>query len=150
MENKFLDDLIDSMKDVGDLLLSHSKQKSSEVEDALSLFRENSITVDGYDLYLYYQKEDYGDYLVETLQMYNENSPFLPFGVVSKIGQKFLGSHNLCLVELFKDNRKVYCWSVCVDPSGRPIAYPFKTVKEECVYEGLKYSYMQPNQVNFF
>lgn len=154
MENKSLDDVVDSMKEIGDLfLIRNSKgidKETEALEDALSPFREETVVVDGYDLFVYYQKSDYDGYLVETLQLYNENSPFLPFNVVCKVGQKFLGSHNLSLVELFKENRKVYCWSVCVDKTGRPIPYPFKVKKEECVFENLKYSYMQPSQVNFF
>ena len=154
MENKSLDDLIDSMREIGDvLLISNDKVPSKEttaVEDALSILRENVVTVDGYDLYVYYQKSDYNGYLVETLQIYNENSPFLPFNIVCKVGQKFLGSSELSLVELFKDNRKIYCWSVCVDKSGRPIPYPFKVKKEDCAFEGFKYAYMQSSQVNFF
>lgn len=158
MSKKSLDDIIESMKEIGDVLIAHSghqiiksnSDEKIEENDLLDSFRTSSVTVDGYDLYLFYQKTDYGSYMVETLQVYNENSPFLPFNLVAKVGQKFLGSHNLCLVEFYKNNRKIYCWSVCVDLSGRPIQYPFKVKQEDCIYEDFKYSYIQPSQVNFF
>ena len=74
----------------------------------------------------------------------------MPFGLICKLAKRFLGSHHLSLVELFKDNRKIYIWSVCVDRRGRPIQAPYEIDTEECNFEGFNYLYMQPNQVNFY
>ena len=77
-------------------------------------------------------------------------SPFLPFVVICKMAKTFLGDAHLSLVELFKGNRKVYCWAVNVTHDGKPVRSPYSSKVEECSYEGFSYSYMQPSQVNFY
>ena len=148
-----LDEIIDTMKVLGDMLIPYNFPKSppsTTMEDALAFFKEREAMIDGYSVYLNYQKSDYDSHLLETLQIYNKNSPFLPFGLTCKLAQRFLGSHHLSLVELFKDNRKIYCWSVCVDKEGHPIASPYNSETEDCNFEGFNYLYMHPSQVNFF
>jgi hypothetical protein len=147
-----LDEVIDSMRTLGDMLIPHNFPKAppTTMEDDLSIFKEREAIIDGYPMILHYQKADYESHYMETLQIYNKNSPFLPFSLICKLGQRFLGSHYLSLVELFKDNRKIYCWSVFVDRTGRPIPSPYEVETEQCQFEGFKYLYMQPNQVNFY
>lgn len=148
-----LEEIIEGMRAVGDVLIPYNFPKSpppTTLEDNLTLFKEREVIIDGYSIFLHYQKADYDVHFLETLQIYNKNSPFLPFNLVCKLAKRFLGPHHLSLVELFKDNRKIYCWSVCVDDRGRPIQSPYDLETEDCQFEGFKYLYMQPNQVNFF
>lgn len=148
-----LEEIIDNMRKIGEMLIPHNYPRALPVttmEDDLAFFKEREAIIDGYSLFLNYQKSDYDTHFLETLQIYNKYSPFLPFNLVCKLGKRFLGSHHLSLVELFKDNRKIYCWSVCVDDQGRPIPLPYELVTEDCQFEGLSYLYMQPSQVNFF
>lgn len=148
-----LEDVIDNMRALGDLLIPHNYPKApllSTSEDDLAILKEREITVDGYPIFLHYQKADYDTHLMETIQIYGKNSPFLPFNLVCKLAKRFLGSHHLSLVEIFKENRKIYIWSVCVDKRGRPIPFPFEEEIEDCEFEGFNYSYMQPNQIYFY
>lgn len=148
-----LEDIIDNMRALGDMLIPHNFPKAPllmTTEDDLSIFKQREAIIDGYPVLLHYQKSDYDAYLMETLQIYGKNSPFLPFSLICKLGKRFLGSHHLSLVEIFRDNRKIYIWSVCVDRRGRPIPVPWEPDTEECVFEGFNYLYMQPNQVNFY
>ena len=148
-----LEDIIENMRALGDMLIPHNFPKAPllmTTEDDLSIFKQREATIDGYPVVMYYQKADYDAYLMETLQIYGKNSPFLPFGLICKLGKRFLGSHHLSIVEIFRDNRKIYIWSVCVDRRGRPIPGPWEPETEECVFEGFNYLYMQPNQVNFY
>ena len=148
-----LDEIVERLRGTGELLIPYNFPKAPPtmtLEDDLAIFKEKEAIIDGYTLYVHYQKSDYDTYFLETIQIYNKFSPFLPFNLVCKIGQRFLGSHHLSLVELFKDNRKIYCWSVCVDDRGRPIPSPYELETEDCEFEGFNYSYMQPSQVHFF
>ena len=148
-----LDEIVERMRNMGEMLIPFNFPKvppSMTQEDDLVFFKEKEAVIDGYSLYLHYQKSDFDTHYLETLQVYNRNSPFLPFGLVCKLGKRFLGSHHLSLVELFKENRKIYCWSVCVDRQGISIPPPYELETEDCQFEGLKYMYLQPNQVNFW
>jgi hypothetical protein len=56
----------------------------------------------------------------------------------------------LSLVELFKSDRKVYCWSIATDYEGRLIDAPYDADGENCVFEGVQYFYISPSYVNFY
>lgn len=151
-DDKDLDEIIERMRGMGDILvpLNYPNTFSFELEDDLSIFKEREAIIDGIPLFLNYQKSDYKKYFIETVQIFGKTTPFLPFNLICKIGKRFLGGHHLSLVEIFKDNRKIYIWSVCVDKRGRPIPAPYKLKIEQCEFEGFNYSYLQPNQINFY
>jgi len=52
-------------------------------------------------------------------------------------------------VEIIRDSRKVYCWTLTVDKAGHPIPSPFQQESEPWEYEGWHFSYMNPDQVKF-
>ena len=114
------------------------------------ILREKEAVIEGYPVFVHYQKVKHHKHYLETVQIFGRNSPFLPFNLVCKIAKKFLGEDYLSLVEIFKNDRKIYVWSVCSDKKGNPIESPYKVEVEDCVFENLEYNYMQPNQVNFF
>jgi hypothetical protein len=146
-----LEEIIESMRTLGDILIPHNFPRVPlSMEDDLAILKQKEVIVDGYPVVLHYQKSDYTQYLIENLQIYGKNSPFLPFNLVCKLGKKFLGSHHLSLVEVFKENRKIYIWSVCVDNRGRPIPLPWEKDTEECIFEGFNYLYIQPNKIEFY
>lgn len=146
-----LEQIISEMRSMGDQLIPYNFPKIPlSTEDNLAFFKEREAVIDGYAIYLHYQKSDYESHFLETLQIYNKNSPFLPFSLICKLGKRFLGSKHLSLVEMFRDNRKIYCWSVCVDRNGHSIEFPYESEIEHCQFEGFDYLYLQPNQVNFF
>ena len=147
-----LDEIVERMRSMGEFLIPYNfpNNISFEVEEDLSIFKEREAIIDGIPLFLNYQKADYKKYYIETLQIFGKNTPFLPFNLVCKLGRRFLGGHHLSLVEIFKENRKIYIWSVCVDKEGRPIKAPYKLESEECEFEGFNYLYLQPNQINFY
>ena len=145
------DDIVDEMKKVGDILVPYNwPQNDPKLENDLHILKNRMLTVDGYSIGLHFTRSDYGDYYLETLQIYGEKCPFLPFCLVAKIGKKFLGEHELYLVEFIRDNRKIYCWSVTLDKEGKPI--PPRTIakSENCDFEGFQYQYIYPSQVNFY
>lgn len=145
-----LDELVFQMKALGDVLVPYNfPQVDADLEDDLGIFKAREALIDGYNLFIHYQKSDYEDYFIEVLQIHNTKGPFLPFQLVCKLGRRFLGSSHLNLIELFRENRKIYVWSVCRDKTGKSISSPNETL-ETCEFEGFKYLYMQPHQADFF
>jgi hypothetical protein len=142
-----LDATVEQMRALGEQLVPYN---APENEPDLYVLKTREVTVEGYDVILYYTKSRFDEHATEILQVYGKNMPFLPFYLACKLAKKFLGSKELSLVELFRGNRKVYCWSVNVDDHGRPIRTPYEVEAENCTYEGFRYSYLQPNQVNFY
>lgn len=143
-----LNELVREMKALGDVLVPYNfPQAKMDMGDDLGIFKAREAVIDGYSLFLHYQKSDYESYFAETLQIHNLKSPFLPFSLVSKLGRRFLGSQELALVELFRDNRKIYVWCAYRDKDNQPIS-PENDHMEECDFEGFKYYYLQPSQVD--
>jgi hypothetical protein len=146
-----LKETVARMRGLGEVLSPFNCAKN---EDDISVLKTREIVVDGYEVVVYYTKSHGypkgADHSTEVLQIYGSYSPFLPFNLICKLAKAFLGNEHLSLVELFKGNRKVYCWAVNQDSSGKVIPTPFEVEVEQCTFEGLKYSYMQPNQVNFY
>jgi len=149
---KPLDQTILNMRSLGEMLVPYNFPLAPMPlkEDDLAPLKERELVVDGYQIVVNYQKSDYQNHLIETLQIYGKSSPFLPFNLICKLAKRFLGPHHLSLVEVFRQNRKVYIWSVCVDRNGKPIPCPYEAETESCEFEGFNYIYLQPSQVNFF
>ncbi len=145
-----LDQIIDEMKTLGDYLVPYNwPQHDPALEDDITVLKTRVIDIDGYTVVIHFNRADYGNHYVETLQVFGEKASFLPFCLVAKLGQKFLGGHHLYLVELIRDNRKIYCWTITLDKKGRPIAPKVPVKVEDCIYDGFQYRYMYPSQVNF-
>lgn len=152
-DKKFEDHKIE-MRKLGEFLIPYNfPQSPPGDEDDLNHLKAREVYIDGYNLILHYSKADYRTYKLETLQILGKYSPFLPFSLVCKIGKKFLGEQYLSLVELFKDNRKIYCWNLLLNRHGIPIPGSLggddDDTGEECTYEGLQYRSVSPRQVNF-
>ena len=145
-----LDDIVKGMKSLGEVLMPYNFPKVQYTqEDEVGLFKMRNIVVDGYVIMLHYQKSDYSPNFIESLQIHSVKSPFLPFSVICKIGKKFFGCKHLSLIEIIKDHRKIYVWSLCTDENNNPIELPNKNDLEECEFEGLQYCYLYPNMVDF-
>jgi hypothetical protein len=151
-DNRPLDEIVQSMRNVGEMLIpqNYPKMLSSSREDDLLIFKKKNLVVDGYNIDIHYQKSDFDDYFTETLQIYAQYCPFLPFNIVVKLAKKFLGENHLSLVEIYREGRKIYIWMLHVDRTGNPIELPFDIPVESCDFEGMKYSYMSPVHVHIF
>lgn len=147
-----LTEVVSNLRALGEMLVPHNYPLSPILaSDDLVVFKLAETVVDGYPVVVHYQKSDYNDHYMVTVQVYGRNCPFLPFGVICKIGTEFLGDSHLYLVEMYKDNRKIYCWARCEKKDGEVIPPPYEKLNAEtCEYEGLSYLYMQPNQINFY
>lgn len=121
-----------------------------ELEYYLSPLKRSEAVVDGYSIVFHLNRASYDKHYLESFQVYNKHAPFLPFCLVVKLGRQALGSHHLSLVEFYQDDRKVYCWSVCLDGRGRPSASPMNDRSDDRVFEGFRYSYMRPEQLNLY
>jgi len=116
-----------------------------EHEQDVLVLKQRRITVDGYDTTICFSRADYGEYYLDSLQIQNASSPFLPFNLICKLGRAFLGEENLSYVDFVKDNRKVYCWTLRVRDE-KPL--PPSKKSEMSSYEGFEYSILAPGAVD--
>jgi hypothetical protein len=145
------DNKLEILRNLADHLVSYNFPLGPmENEYDIACLKKNEIEVDGYTAIIHFNKASYGDYYLETFQVYNKYAPFLPFSLVTKLAKKALGSHLLSLVEFYQKDYKIYCWSVCVDKRGRPISSPIQEKSKIKNFEGFEYSYMKPEQLNLY
>lgn len=145
---KSFDDVVKETKSFGELLMQYSLPKVSQEDDVdVGVLKAKEVNVDGYTIFLYYSKNDWPGWYLETLQITGKYTPFLPFALVCKIGKKFLGEKYLSYVDFIKNNRKTYCWTVATDKVHKPIPTPYKkeSLSDDCVYEGLSYKCLNPS-----
>ena len=131
-----------------------------EEEEKLSCLKQREVTIDGYNVVLYFNCCKYGEINLETLQIFGKYFVFLPFSLICKIAAKFLGNKELSFIEVIHNkerkneiglgSRKIYVWTVYYDERSQPIPNPFIEEKRVCSYEGLNYSRIDRNQVTFF
>jgi hypothetical protein len=147
---KTIDNIIEDMMHFGDQLVPYNyPQADPRLEEELFILKAREAIVDGYAVLLYYNKSDYKNYFIESLQIHSKTSPFLPFNLIVKVAKKFLGGHNLALSEILRDNKKIYCWTALMDTSGRPMP----TLNKEsqlCNFEGFKYSYISIKNLDIY
>jgi len=146
-----IDDVVRDMKALGRTLVPYNfPQVPPAEEDKVNVLKFHEMVVDGYNVVLHFNIHDYGSHFLETFQLLGKDIPFLPFSLVCKMAKKFLDQNFLSLIEVLKDNRKIYCWTVIKDRNGNPISSPYKSKSEPCIYEDLEYSYVPPDKVNFY
>ncbi len=139
---------VDEMKAVARLLIPYTFPKVPfEEEQEILALKYRGMTVDGYDVTVCYSEADYGDYTLKSLQIQSAQSPFLPFHLICKIGRIFLGSNGLSYIEFFRNNRKVYCWTV-KSRNGNPLP-PGKKTKRG-VFEGFEFRILHPGSVDLY
>lgn len=147
-----LDEIIKGMKALGEVLIPYNYPKIAfdENEDDIGIFKMRNVIIDGYSLLFHYNKSDYDNYLIESVQIHSNGCPFLPFNLICKIGKRFFGSKCLSLIEIIKNHRKIYIWSICTDKNNNPVEVPDKNDVERCEFEGLQYCYLQSSEVDFY
>jgi len=139
---------VDSMKAMADHLIPYTFPKVSfEEEQKILCFKQRIIMVDGYELIVCYSKADYEQYCLETLQIQSPQVPFIPFNIVCKVGQFFMGKKNLAYIDFFRHNRKVYCWAVKSLEEKR--LSPGKKTSPTS-YEGFDFHLLHPGTVDLF
>ena len=142
---------IREMKRLAEQLVPYTfPQAPLDTEKDIKSLKQREITVDGYDIVVCYSKGDYGDNFLETLQIQAEHYPFLPFNVVCKLGIQFLGDDCLSLIEVVKTGRKLYVWTLGTDKVDGMCILPDEEASVPCSYQGLDFSSLNPDHVNFY
>lgn len=146
-----IDNIVSDMKKLADFFVPYNFPAVPPFEeDAINILKFKEVTLDGYNVVLHFNKHNYGDHYLETFQILGKEIPFLPFCLTCKMAKKFLGNRYLSLIEVLKDNRKIYCWTLIRDKKGHPIAHPYKHKVENCIYDDLQYNYLHPDKINFY
>jgi hypothetical protein len=148
---KKLDDIVTEMRVVGEQLVPYNFPVADpRLEDDLNPLKLKEIVVDGYQIAVHFTKADYRHHFVETVQILGKRSPFLPFPLLVKIARKFLGSNHVALVEILRDNQKIYCWTVTTDRTGKAIPSAHSQGAEVLRHDDFSYTYLDPSQVNTY
>jgi hypothetical protein len=147
---KHIDHLLDILRNAGEHFVEYNYPLGSPLnEQDIGLFKQGKTTVDGYEVNVHYNKSDYGEYLLETFQIFGYNIPFLPFNVVIKTAQRALGKEHLLFVEYYRGEQKTYCWSVMTDRNGNPIPYKTSEKSQSCSYEGFEYTKLDSQELSY-
>ena len=145
------DEKIEIIRNLSNHLVDYNFPLSPmDFEYDIACLKKAELDADGYSIVIHFNKAFYGKYYLETFQIFNKHAPFLPFSLVAKLAKKTLGSHHLSLVEFYQQDRKIYCWSVCVDERGRPIVSPIQDQSKPKMFEGFEYRSMHPGQLNLY
>lgn len=141
---------VDRIKDMAEHLVPYNYPLNDpSLSDDIEPLKCTVCFVDGYYVEINFTRQDYGDFYLEVCQLYNRNGAFLPFRLVAKIARKFLGGHNLHLLEMYRSGKKIYCWTVKLDKTGKPLSSITKRKnREKCNYEGFEYFYLHPTEIN--
>lgn len=142
---------LDNLRNLAkDLVPYNFPQAPVDLEYYIAPLKKTEVEVDGYTVVFHLNRALYVDYYLETFQVFNKYAPFLPFHLVTKLAKKALGGHFLSLIEFYQDDKKIYCWSVCLDKRGKPISPPNKQKSRSKIFEGFEYMYVMPEQLNLY
>tara|TARA_Y100000034_G_scaffold127552_1_gene180492 strand:- start:1700 stop:2206 length:507 start_codon:yes stop_codon:yes gene_type:complete len=143
-----LQKVVEEMRRLAQHLVPYTfpKVEFQEEQEILPL-KQRRVTVDGYDVVICFSEADYGEYTLLSLQVQSAQSPFLPFTLICKVGQVFLGVKHLSYIEFFRNNKKVYCWTIKTK-EGR-LLRPGKMTKAGS-YEGFDFRILHPGSVDLF
>lgn len=148
MVNNEISQAVTEMRAMANLLIPATFPKVTfKEEQEILLLKQRVMTIDGYEISICFSMADYGNNMLESLQLQGVFAPFLPFIVVCKLGRAFLGEENISYIEFFRNKRNVYCWTLrTVD--GRP-APPDKAAKLGS-YEGFNFNILEPGAVDLY
>lgn len=119
-------------------------------EQQILFLKQRTIELDGYSINILYSEADYtdhGGYESWSVQIQSPTSPFLPFNMVCKVGRAFLGTKNISYIEFYRNNRKVYCWTVKV--VNGDFIHPGKQSSQGS-FEGFDFLILHPGSVNLY
>lgn len=148
IQNTSFDIQIEQMKNMAEILVPQTFPKVGFTQEKdITILKQKTLIVDGYEVLLCFSKSDYNEYTLESLQIQGLFMPFLPFYLVCKIGKMFFKSDNMALIEFFRVNKKVYCW-VLKSENGQ-IVIPDKSAGMVEV-ENFKYHILDPGSIELF
>lgn len=132
--------------------------KSHEDEAEIAILKRRDITLDGYEIVVFFNNADYSDKTLETLQVFGKYFTFLPFYLVCKVARAFLGDEELSLVEVMHSStgkidescRKIYAWTLYYDVQGNRIDGPFAKNAQTDTHEGWQFSRIPNEDIKFF
>jgi|SRR5581483_4899909 len=152
---KTLQKNVEEMRGLAKLITNISFPRSPpQTEIELAWLKQRDIVVDGYEVGLHFNISDYGTCLIESLQIYGKQFTYLPFRVVVKVVQAFLGVELLSLTEMMYNGlddslRNIYVWTAYCDKEWKRITDPFhpNSLLEEV--DGFKF-YRVTKEITFF
>ena len=147
MKTSVKDD-VKRLRRMANILIPYTYPRCSfEEEQEILCLKQTTVEVDGYTILVTFSIAEYKEHRLETLQVQSTTCPFLPFSVVCKVGQLFLGQKNLSYVEFFRLNKKIYCWTL---KRKNGDIMPPSDQSTPGSYEGFEYSILNPTTVDLY
>lgn len=144
-----LAEMVRQARGMGEILIRYNYPLAPKSDhDVLAVLKITELMIDGYETYVQYNKSDYGNYYLETIEVVCKNSPFLPFIVLCKLAKAFLGDQHLAYLDYFVENRRRYVWNVAKDKDDKVVPGPYKVEMKDCEYEGLRYQSLPTDSVD--
>jgi hypothetical protein len=146
MHEKSCEETVKDIKNIAELLIPYTFPKVDfKTEQQVLALKQTNLTIDGFDLITYYSKSDYQDHYLESLQLQSLYAPFLPFTVVCKAAQLFLGFTGLSYIEFFRNSRKIYCWTLRTADGKR---LPPDKKSKPSTFEGFSFNVLLPGTID--
>jgi hypothetical protein len=140
MQSVLLEKHIKEMHDASAALMEYSwPVVSMDDEKQIICLKERDLYVDGYGICVVLSKNDHQAHYMQTLQIYASFGAFLPFSLVCKVAERFLGSLGLYYVSIIQNDRKVYIWTVCFNKNNQSIEDKSYGAVRQDEYNGLKF-----------
>jgi hypothetical protein len=134
-----LDDQIDPMKKMAIMLVPYSHPHVRD--DDVCFLKQREIIVDGYSIILQFSRADYNGMYVDLVSVSGKYMPFLPIGLLCKIGQKFLGDKELTFTEILRNGKKAYNWMQMCKRDGTPISNQMLNDGVEDSFNGFEFTH---------
>lgn len=140
-------DQIKIMRNMATYLIKYTSPKVSyEEEFQITPLKVSVMVIDGYDMAVNFSISDFDEYTTETIQIQSAYTNFLPFNIVVKTAQLFLGFEQLCYTDFWKNHKKVYCWTV-----RKKNGFPFSPTNALITkFEEFEYNLLNRSSVNLY
>ncbi|NIQ17107.1 MAG: hypothetical protein GTO02_22805, partial [Candidatus Dadabacteria bacterium] len=98
---------VKEMRAFGELLMPYTFPKVAPQEEIdINFIKSREFDVDGYSVIVYYNKANWDEHYLETIQIMSLYGVFLPFYLICKIAKQFFGDQYLSLIEFFQNGKK--------------------------------------------
>lgn len=156
-----LEENVKNIKFLSELLEPYSFPKG-DAADEIILFplKQRVLNIDGYEVLVFFNKCQYEDYILETVQVYGRYFSFLPFNIVIKVYKLFfdvlIPAYSSVFNKIYKDIsslRKTYIWIVYKNLKNEYLNYKKFPVELESgliTYNDFSYVKIKENKMRFF
>ena len=155
-----IEESVNNIKFMSKMMESYSFPSVSPHEELIvSPIKQREVVIDGYEVYLFFNRCKYTNVILETAQIYGRYCSFLPFDLVIKTSRLFFGevipayASSLNNLDLVHSLRKTYMLMTYKDLKDNYLNYedyPIETVPGIKEHQGFKFVEIKKEKMVFF